>query len=90
MTSRGQLELRTILKISDTCADGYTIEPKQHLQWVRHHGKKTTLPLEPHGKREHYRISRGHVKKMVRDLPIGECVQKHFPSYRLVSTKPVR
>lgn len=90
MTPRGQLEFRTILKILNACATGYAIESKEHLQWIRYGGKKATLPLGPHGRRENYRISRGHVKKMVRDLLIGECVQKYFPSYGLVSVKSIR
>lgn len=63
------------------CADGFTIEDKEHLRWIRYNGKTAMVPKGAHGAREdNYDIKIGQVKSLVSQLKVDpDCASKNLP-----------
>ena len=80
MASHGTVALKSIWKMLDACAPGYTREKRPHNWCVRYNGKTfPSLPVGEHGRRENPDIQIGVVKQMIRQLGISaECVAKHL------------
>ena len=68
-----------IRKMLDECASGYSIEKKEHKQWVRCNEKTYHLPKGEHSTKDP-EIEKGHIKRMVNHLEIDlECAKQHLP-----------
>lgn len=85
MSSFGQIPLKEIWAMLDSCAPGYTRKLREHNYVVRFQDRSfPSLPLGPHGKRENPPIQMGKVKQMVRQLGLDpECVKRHLPQLKL-------
>jgi len=86
VTSRGQVKLKKLIKMLDTCAPGYSMEAKKHHSWVSYRGRTfRSLPLGQHGKRKPgaVEIEIGHIKQLIRHLAIDpECARKNLAQLR--------
>ena len=68
-----------IRKMLDECASGYSIEKKEHKQWVRYNEKTYHLPKGEHSTKDP-EIEKGHIKRMVNHLEIClECAKQYLP-----------
>jgi hypothetical protein len=76
VTSFGEVPLKRVWQLLDTCAPGHT-----HNYCVRFRDKSfPTLPLGRHGKRESPPIQIGHIRQIVRQLGIDrDCARRVIP-----------
>ena len=82
MATGGQARMSKVVAMLEACADGFSINPKEHLQWVFYNGKTSRLPKGEHGKVDP-EIQKGHIKRMIRHLEIDlECAKKHLEILR--------
>ncbi len=58
-----------IRKMLNECASGYSIEKKEHKQWVRYNEKTYHLPKGEHSTKDP-EIERGHIKRMVNHFQV--------------------
>jgi hypothetical protein len=83
MPGFGQVRWKSIRKMLDACAEGYTVEDKTHRRWVRYGGHIFHLPLGEHGTRDDPEIQLGQVRRMVRHLQIDvRCAERELPQLR--------
>ena len=67
-----------IRKMLNECASGYSIEKKEHKQWVRYNEKTYHLPKGEHSTKDP-EIEKGHIKRMVNHLEIClECAKQYL------------
>jgi hypothetical protein len=85
LSSFGQVPIKDIWAMLDSCAPGHTRRLREH-NYVVYFGKESfpTLPVGKHGKRENPGIQVGHVRQMVRQLNLDlECVKRLLPQLKL-------
>ena len=58
-----------IRKMLNECASGYSIEKKEHKQWVRYNEKTYHLPKGEHSTKDP-EIEKGHIKRMVNHFQV--------------------
>jgi hypothetical protein len=69
MSSFGQVPIKDVWDMLDTCAKGHTRGEYTHFYWIRY--KTKTYPSLP----KKSQVDRGHVKKMARHLEILDCAK---------------
>jgi hypothetical protein len=83
MSPSGTVMLKAVWEMLDGCAPGWERTKTNHHWRVTYNGRTyPTLPLGPHGPREHVEIQVLHVRRMARMLEILQCAKERLPALR--------
>jgi hypothetical protein len=75
--------MKLLVAMLEQCAPGFTIEAKEHRQWLRYGNRPAYrgLPLGPHGVRDNIEVRRSTVRQLVDYFELDpDCVIRHVPA----------